>query len=41
MTVDHLEEDLVVLIGKKEKISARIDSHEKVKWNWNTHYDYD
>jgi COP9 signalosome complex subunit 1 len=38
MTVDHLEEDLVVLIGKKEKISARIDSHEKVKWNWNTHH---
>jgi COP9 signalosome complex subunit 1 len=28
--VDELEEYLVTLIGKKEKISARIDSHKKV-----------
>jgi COP9 signalosome complex subunit 1 len=30
INVDELEEYLVTLIGKKEKISARIDSHKKV-----------
>lgn len=28
--IDDLENDLIVLISKKEKIAARIDSHKKV-----------
>lgn len=31
--IDELEEDLIVLISRKEKISARIDSHKKVQTN--------
>lgn len=31
MPIDDLESDLAVLVGKKEKIHARIDSHKKVK----------
>ncbi|KAI8061814.1 26S proteasome subunit RPN7-domain-containing protein [Gilbertella persicaria] len=30
MDLDALENDLVTLIGKKQKISARIDSHQKI-----------
>lgn len=32
ITIEELEQHLVTLIGKKEKISARIDSHKKVTW---------
>lgn len=30
MTVEELEHDLVQLIGQRDRISARIDSYEKV-----------
>jgi COP9 signalosome complex subunit 1 len=36
--IDDLESDLVVLISKKEKIHARIDSHKKVILNKNGIY---